>query len=150
MMVKIKFRAPLVNAPDYQWRIFKRDYPRISFTRRLHEKIEGYGASVALPKDEEWAIYHDKTIETQIKTNQRYNQMFTRDENLGHNVFDGKKITTEHVKWDKKKRNVPKIGEMLAFNRNLDFDIGRDLYGEVVDVKHVEGDNYIVSIVPKG
>ena len=78
---------PIVNWPDYQWRIFKRDYPRISFTRRLHEKIEGYETHVILPMDEEWAIYHDKTIETQIKTNLRYNQMFSQDENKGHNVF---------------------------------------------------------------
>ena len=82
-----KVMGPLVNWPDYQWRIFKRDYPRISFTRRLHEKIEGYETHVVLPMDEEWAIYHDKTIETQIKTNLRYNQMFSQDENKGHNVF---------------------------------------------------------------
>lgn len=81
------YKRPVVNFPDYQWRIFKRDYPRISFTRRLHEKIEGYGANVALPADEEWAIYHDKTIEKQIETNIRYNKLFTQKENQGHNVF---------------------------------------------------------------
>jgi glycosyltransferase involved in cell wall biosynthesis len=81
------YNRPVVNWPDYQWRIFKRDYPRISFTRRLHEKIEGYGANTILPAHEEYALYHDKTIETQIKTNLRYNQMFTQDENRGHNVF---------------------------------------------------------------
>ncbi len=78
---------PVVNFPDYQWRIFKRDYPRISFTRRLHEKIEGYGASTPLPAEEEYSLYHDKTIEKQVETNQRYNKMFTQDENKGHSVF---------------------------------------------------------------
>jgi glycosyltransferase involved in cell wall biosynthesis len=81
------YNRPVVNWPDYQWRIFKRDYPRISFTRRLHEKIEGYGANTVLPSDEEYALYHDKTIETQVKTNLRYNQLFTQEENKGHSVF---------------------------------------------------------------
>jgi hypothetical protein len=86
-LVKIKFKAPLVNVPDYQFRIFKRDFPRISFTRRLHEKIEGYNNWTTIPSEEEYAIYHDKTIETQIQTNLRYNKWFTEEENRGHNVF---------------------------------------------------------------
>jgi glycosyltransferase involved in cell wall biosynthesis len=81
------YKRPVVNWPDYQFRIFKRDYPRISFLRRLHEKIEGYDSYVCLPADENYALYHDKTIETQIKTNLRYNQAFTQDENKGHGVF---------------------------------------------------------------
>ena len=81
------YKRPVVNFPDYQFRIFKRDYPRISFLRRLHEKIEGYASYVALPATEEYALYHDKTIETQIKTNLRYNQMFSQEENKGHTVF---------------------------------------------------------------
>lgn len=78
---------PVVNFPDYQFRVFKRDYPRISFLRRLHEKIEGYTSFLTLPPEEEYALYHDKTIETQVKTNIRYNQAFTADENKGHSVF---------------------------------------------------------------
>ena len=81
------YNRPIVNFPDYQFRIFKKDYPRISFNRRLHEKIEGYASYVALPPEEEYAIYHDKTIETQIATNERYNKMFTQQENMGHSVF---------------------------------------------------------------
>lgn len=77
----------VVNFPDYQWRIFKRDYPRISFTRRLHEKIEGYNTYVVLPADEDYALYHDKTIEKQIETNLKYNEMFTIEENQGHVVL---------------------------------------------------------------
>jgi glycosyltransferase involved in cell wall biosynthesis len=81
------YHRPVVNFPDYQFRIFKRDSNRIRFLRRLHEKIEGYSSYVALPADEEYALYHDKTIETQIKTNLRYNQMFSQEENKGHTVF---------------------------------------------------------------
>jgi glycosyltransferase involved in cell wall biosynthesis len=81
------YKRPVVNFPDYQFRIFKRDYPRISFLRRLHEKIEGYASYVALPATEEYALYHDKTIETQIQTNLRYNEWFTQAENKGHSVF---------------------------------------------------------------
>lgn len=78
---------PVVNFPDYQFRIFKRDYPRISFTRRLHEKIEGYASYVCLPADEDYALYHDKTIEKQVETNLKYNKLFTQAENQGHGVF---------------------------------------------------------------
>lgn len=78
---------PVVNFPDYQWRIFKRDYPRISFTRRLHEKIEGYKTYVVLPAEEDYALYHDKTIEKQVETNLKYNEMFTKEENQGHVVL---------------------------------------------------------------
>ncbi len=81
------YKRPIVNWPDYQFRIFKKDYPRISFLRRLHEKIEGYNKYVAIPPDEGYALYHDKTIETQIKTNLRYNEAFTSAENKGHSVF---------------------------------------------------------------
>ncbi len=81
------YNRPIVNWCDHQWRIFKRDYPRISFTRRLHEKIEGYLKFAKLPPHEMFAIYHDKTIETQIATNLRYNQLFTQEENKGHSVF---------------------------------------------------------------
>src|SRR6185503_8790931 len=77
-----KFKRPIVNFPDPQWRIFKRD-PRIRFKGRLHEKIEGFNSYTHLPASEEYALYHDKTIETQIKTNLRYNQMFTQAENMG-------------------------------------------------------------------
>lgn len=85
------YQRPIINWPDYQFRIFKKNYPRISFTRRLHEKIEGYQSFSCLPAEEEYAIYHDKTIEKQIETNLRYNTAFTKEENQGHNVFDTKK-----------------------------------------------------------
>jgi glycosyltransferase involved in cell wall biosynthesis len=75
-----RFRAAW---PDYQWRIFKRDYPRISFQKKLHEKIEGYENYAVLPNEEEFALYHDKTIEVQIATNLRYNRDFSESDNRG-------------------------------------------------------------------
>lgn len=68
--------------PDYQWRLFRND-PKIRFKNRLHERIDGYDKFVGLPADETYAIYHDKTIEVQLATNERYNRDFTADENRG-------------------------------------------------------------------
>jgi len=78
---------PIVNWPDYQGRIYKNVPERIKWDRRLHEKIEGHLNYGFLPKSEEFALYHDKTIETQIKTNLRYNQQFTVTENQGHKII---------------------------------------------------------------
>ena len=76
----------VVNWPDFQSRIYKRDVERIKWDRKLHEKIIGYKEYAFLPEDEDLALYHDKTIETQIRTNVKYNQLFSREDNLGHNV----------------------------------------------------------------
>jgi glycosyltransferase involved in cell wall biosynthesis len=76
----------VVNWPDSQGRIYKRDTGRIRWDRKLHEKIVGHTQYSFLPAEEEWALYHDKTIETQIKTNLRYNQVFTETDNKGHTV----------------------------------------------------------------
>jgi glycosyltransferase involved in cell wall biosynthesis len=75
-----------VNFPDFQGRILKNDYPRIKWTGKLHERILGYKEYSFLPAEEEWALYHDKTIETQIATNLRYNSQFTKEENMGHTI----------------------------------------------------------------
>jgi glycosyltransferase involved in cell wall biosynthesis len=77
---------PVVNWPDYQYRIYKKDYPRISYKRRLHEKIEGYNAYSFLPDDEDFAMIHNKTTEKQVATNVMYNKKFTEDENKGFKV----------------------------------------------------------------
>lgn len=87
MMVKIKYKAVVVNAPDYQGRIYKNEPSRIKWDRRLHEKIEGHTKYAALPAAVEFSLYHDKTIERQVKTNERYNEKFTESENKGHRVF---------------------------------------------------------------
>lgn len=74
----------IVNYPDFQGRIFKRDYPRIKWECRLHEKITGFLRYSILPIDEEYAMLHTKTIEKQRETNIRYNKDFTDSENRGH------------------------------------------------------------------
>lgn len=84
LTISPKYNRPIVNWPDYQFRIFKKDYPRIRYLRRLHEKIEGYKSYTLIPIDENFSIYHDKTIEKQIETNIKYNKIFTVDENKGH------------------------------------------------------------------
>jgi len=78
---------PVVNWPDYQGRIYKNTPARIKWDRRLHEKIEGHTKYATIPAQVELSLYHDKTIETQLKTNMRYNEWFTQEENQGHNVF---------------------------------------------------------------
>lgn len=75
-----------VNWPDYQGRIYKRD-EKIRWNRRLHEKLEGFQKFASIPAEEDLALYHDKTIETQIKTNIRYNEWFTEEENRGHGGY---------------------------------------------------------------
>jgi len=82
-----KILGPLVNWPDYQGRIYKRDTERIKWDRKLHEKIVGHNKYSFLPAEEEWALYHDKTIEKQIETNIRYNKIFSEVDNRGHNVI---------------------------------------------------------------
>ena len=78
---------PLVNAPDFQGRIFKNVPDRIKWDRKLHEKIEGHNQYSFLPAEEEYALYHDKTIEKQLETNLRYNKVFTVEDNMGHKVI---------------------------------------------------------------
>jgi hypothetical protein len=79
------YSRPIANFPDFQFRLFK-NTPNIRFKNKLHEKIEGYKEYSFLPAEEEWALYHDKTIETQIATNLRYNSQFTKEENMGHTI----------------------------------------------------------------
>jgi hypothetical protein len=78
---------PLVNMPDYQGRIYKNIPDRIKWDRKLHEKIQGHNQYSFLPAEEEYAIYHDKTIEKQLETNIRYNKVFTVEDNMGHKVI---------------------------------------------------------------
>jgi len=77
---------PIINWPDFQGRIYKKDLNRIKWDRKLHEKIVGHEKYSFLPTDEDFSLYHDKTIETQIQTNLRYNKQFSVEDNLGHKV----------------------------------------------------------------
>ena len=80
------YGRPRINFPDFQGRIYRNIPDRIKWDRKLHEKIEGHTEYSFLPAEEEYALYHDKTIEKQIETNMRYNQIFTTDENRGHKI----------------------------------------------------------------
>jgi hypothetical protein len=85
MKVKIKYKIPIVNFPDYQTRICK-NLPTITWKERLHERLSGHKTFAYLPKEESFALYHHKTIEKQIQTNLNYNKNFTDKENRGiHN-----------------------------------------------------------------
>lgn len=79
-----KILGPIVNWPDFQSRIYKRIPNRIKWDRKLHEKISGHTQYSFLPAEEEFALYHDKTIEKQIETNLRYIKNFTVEDNKGH------------------------------------------------------------------
>jgi len=80
------YNRPRVNFPDFQGRIFRNIPDRIKWDRKLHEKIEGHTQYSFLPAEEDYAIYHDKTIEKQLETNIRYNKVFTKEDNMGHKV----------------------------------------------------------------
>jgi len=75
---------PIVNWPDYQGRIYKNDYPRIRWEKKLHEQIAGANQYAPLPcEDETLSLWHRKTIEKQVETNLHYNKTFTAAENRG-------------------------------------------------------------------
>lgn len=61
-----------VNWPDYQNRIIK-NAPNIHWINRVHEKIDGYKTMCLFPNnDEDWCLYHPKTITKQEKQNKFY------------------------------------------------------------------------------
>ena len=60
-----------VNWPDPQWRIYKND-PKIRWKNKVHEVLDGYTTKADLPYLEEWALYHPKTIDRQVKQNELY------------------------------------------------------------------------------
>jgi len=63
-----------VNWPDMQTRIYK-NRPEIQWVNKVHERLNGYKEFAYLPMEEEWALYHPKTISKQEKQNQLYNQL---------------------------------------------------------------------------
>ena len=63
-----------VNWPDYQWRIWK-NKPDIKWINKVHERLEGFKTYATLPKEEEFALYHPKTIERQEKQNNYYDTL---------------------------------------------------------------------------
>lgn len=61
-----------VNWPDYQWRIYK-NISSIKWKNKVHEVLGGFKQYAHLPMEEDYSLYHPKTIERQIKQNEYYN-----------------------------------------------------------------------------
>ena len=60
-----------IQWPDVQMRLYKKSED-VKWTGKVHEKIGGYKEYGTLPSEEEFAIYHPKTIEKQEKQNKLY------------------------------------------------------------------------------
>jgi hypothetical protein len=63
-----------VNWADWQMRIYK-NAPHIKWKNKVHEVLEGFNIHGMLPSEEEWALYHPKTIERQVKQNNYYDTL---------------------------------------------------------------------------
>ena len=63
-----------VNWPDFQTRIYK-NLPEIKWVNKVHERLNGYTQFAYLPMEEEWALYHPKTIQKQEKQNNLYEKI---------------------------------------------------------------------------
>ena len=63
-----------VNWPDYQTRIIQNG-PKIKWQNKVHEQIVGISTQGVLPMEEEWCLYHPKTIGKQEYQNNFYNTL---------------------------------------------------------------------------
>ena len=76
---------PIINwhtTGDYQSRIYKNSL-RIQWHKPLHETIIGASIVTDLPKEVDYAIIHDKTIERQRNQNMFYNKNWSIKANMG-------------------------------------------------------------------
>jgi glycosyltransferase involved in cell wall biosynthesis len=64
----------IVNWPDYQSRLFK-NQKNINWIGKVHEVLTGAETYSYLPAEIEYAIYHEKQIEKQIKQNEHYSRI---------------------------------------------------------------------------
>ena len=63
-----------VNWPDYQTRIIQNN-SKIKWQNKVHEQIVGISTKGALPVEEEWCLYHPKTIGRQEHQNNFYDTL---------------------------------------------------------------------------
>ena len=70
------------NGGDYQSRIYKNSL-RIQWHKPLHETIMGAAIVADLPKEVDYAIIHDKTIDRQRSQNEFYNKNWSIKANMG-------------------------------------------------------------------
>jgi hypothetical protein len=68
----VKYYKPIVNWCDFQTRIYK-NTPELKWENKVHERLIGHKEFAYLPMEEEWALYHPKSIERQEKQNEFYN-----------------------------------------------------------------------------
>ena len=76
---------PIINwhtTGDYQSRIYKNSL-RIQWHKPLHETIIGASIVTDLPKEVDYAIIHDKTIDRQRAQNEFYNKNWSIKANMG-------------------------------------------------------------------
>jgi hypothetical protein len=63
-----------VNWPDFQWRIY-RNTSDIKWVNKVHERLEGFKTYTTLPMEEDYSLYHPKTIERQERQNNYYDTL---------------------------------------------------------------------------
>ena len=63
-----------VNWPDFQWRVY-RNTPEIKWVNKVHERLEGFKTYTTLPMEEDYSLYHPKTIERQERQNNYYESL---------------------------------------------------------------------------
>ena len=63
-----------VNFPDYQSRLYRKTQS-ITWVNKVHERIDGAKVFTHLPAEEDFCLYHPKTIERQEKQNNYYNTL---------------------------------------------------------------------------
>jgi len=63
-----------VNWPDWQWRIYKNS-PDIKWINKVHERLDGFKTYTNLPMEEDYSLYHPKTIERQERQNNYYSTL---------------------------------------------------------------------------
>ena len=60
-----------INWPDPQQRIYK-NTEEIKWVRPVHERLVGATKDAFLPYEEQWCLYHPKTIQKQESQNEKY------------------------------------------------------------------------------
>jgi hypothetical protein len=64
-----------VNYPDFQMRVYRND-PSIKWHNKVHEVLDGFKNWSAFPtEDEEFVLYHPKTVDRQEKQNNYYDTL---------------------------------------------------------------------------
>jgi len=72
--VENSLRETVINYPDYQGRLFKRD-PKIKWYGKIHEQILGHEYETIFPAIERYSIEHIKSSEKQVSQNTLYSSL---------------------------------------------------------------------------